>query len=445
MKIQYYSFSLEKFGDAMPNQPSVVPQNWAVRFFTIWTGQAFSLLGSQLVQFALVWWLTQKSGSATILAVATLVGMLPQIVIGPFAGALVDRWNRRIIMIAADGSIALFTLFLAWLFATGRVQIWHVYVIMALRALGTAFHFPAMSASTPLMVPEQHLTRISGMNQTLQGLMALVAPPVGALLISVLPTQGVLFVDIGTAMLAILPLLFLSIPQPQRKAIVAEGKKPSLLQDVRDGINYVRNWPGLVAILLMAVLLNFLLTPTGSLMPLLVTKHFGKGALEFGLTDSAWGLGVIAGGILLGIWGGFKRKIITALIGITGLGAGVMIIAAAPANGFFLALIAMGILGVMNSMANGPLGALLQSIVRRDMQGRVNSLVNSAATAMTPIGLLIAGPVSDLIGIRSWYWIAGIVSLLMGIAGFFMPVVMNVEENHDTDPIEIPSIAPALE
>jgi DHA3 family macrolide efflux protein-like MFS transporter len=275
--------------------------------------------------------------------------------------------------------------------------------------------------------------------------MALVAPPVGALLISVLPTQGVLFVDIGTAMLAILPLLFLSIPQPERKAIVAEGKKPSLLQDVRDGINYVRNWPGLVAILLMAVLLNFLLTPTGSLMPLLVTKHFGKGALEFGLTDSAWGLGVIAGGILLGIWGGFKRKIITALIGITGLGAGVMIIAAAPANGFFLALIAMGILGVMNSMANGPLGALLQSIVRRDMQGRVNSLVNSAATAMTPIGLLIAGPVSDLIGIRSWYWIAGIVSLLMGIAGFFMPVVMNVEENHDTDPIEIPSIAPALE
>ena len=417
----------------MKNQVQVTSQKWAPRFFTIWTGQAFSLFGSQLVQFALVWWLTQKSGSGTILAVATLVGMLPQIILGPFAGALVDRWNRRIIMIVADGSIALFTLFLAWLFATGRVQIWHVYVIMALRALGTAFHFPAMTASTPLMVPEEHLTRVSGMNQTLQGLMALVAPPVGALLISVIPTQGVLFVDIGTAMLAILPLLFLSIPQPERKAIAAHEKKPSLLQDVREGIAYVRGWPGLVAILFMAVLLNFLLTPTGSLMPLLVTKHFGKGALEFGLTDSAWGLGVIAGGILLGVWGGFKRKIITTLIGITGLGAGVMIVASAPANGFFLALVAMGIIGVMNSMANGPLGALLQSIVRSDMQGRVNSLVNSAATAMTPIGLLIAGPVSDLIGIRSWYWIAGIVSLLMGLAGFFIPVVMNVENNGNVD------------
>ena len=429
----------------MQNQTQKTPTNWVARFFTIWTGQAFSLFGSQLVQFALVWWLAQKSGSATILAVATLVGMLPQILLGPFAGALVDRWNRRLIMIVADASIAGFTLLLAWLFATGRVQIWHVYAIMAIRALGTAFHFPAMSASTPLMVPEEHLTRLSGMNQTLQGLMALVAPPVGALLISVMPTQGVLFVDIGTALLAILPLLFLSIPQPERKVTSSHEGKPSLLQDVREGIAYVRGWPGLVAILLMAVVLNFLLTPTGSLMPLLITKHFGKGALEFGLTDSAWGLGVIAGGIVLGVWGGFKRRIITALVGITGIGAGVMMIAFAPSNGFLLALAAMVIIGVMNSMANGPLGALMQSIVRKDMQGRVMSLTNSAATAMTPIGLLIAGPVSDLIGIRTWYWIAGLISLLMGIAGFFIPAVMNVEDNHNTETVTAPSIASAVE
>jgi MFS transporter, DHA3 family, macrolide efflux protein len=429
----------------MQNQTQKTPTNWVARFFTIWTGQAFSLFGSQLVQFALVWWLAQKSGSATILAVATLVGMLPQILLGPFAGALVDRWNRRLIMIVADASIAGFTLLLAWLFATGRVQIWHVYAIMAIRALGTAFHFPAMSASTPLMVPEEHLTRLSGMNQTLQGLMALVAPPVGALLISVMPTQGVLFVDIGTALLAILPLLFLSIPQPERKVTSSHEGKPSLLQDVREGIAYVRGWPGLVAILLMAVVLNFLLTPTGSLMPLLITKHFGKGALEFGLTDSAWGLGVIAGGIVLGVWGGFKRRIMTALVGITGIGAGVMMIAFAPSNGFLLALAAMVIIGVMNSMANGPLGALMQSIVRKDMQGRVMSLTNSAATAMTPIGLLIAGPVSDLIGIRTWYWIAGLISLLMGIAGFFIPAVMNVEDNHNTETVTAPSIASAVE
>src|SRR5215216_4075600 len=120
-----------------PTQPESV--TWAGRFFTIWMGQALSLFGSALVQFALIWWLAQKSGTATVLAIAVLVGMLPQIVIGPFAGALVDRWNRRIIMIVADGTIAAFSLLLAYLFATGTVQVWHVYAIMAVRALGGAF------------------------------------------------------------------------------------------------------------------------------------------------------------------------------------------------------------------------------------------------------------------------------------------------------------------
>src|SRR5512138_3132898 len=153
-------------------------QEWAGRFFTVWAGQALSLFGSALVQFALIWWLTQKSGSATVLAIATLVGMLPQIVIGPFAGAYVDRGNRRLIMILADGTIAAFSLLLAYLFATGTVQIWHVYAILAIRALGGAFHYPAMAASTPLMVPREQLTRINGLNQALQGVNSLVAPPV---------------------------------------------------------------------------------------------------------------------------------------------------------------------------------------------------------------------------------------------------------------------------
>src|SRR5215213_1583348 len=151
----------------METSSQTAPQKWAGHFFTIWTGQALSLFGSALVQFALIWWLTQKSGSATVLAVATLVGMLPQIVIGPFAGALVDRWNRRAIMIIADGTIAVFSLLLAYLFATGKVQIWHIYAIMAVRSIGGAFHFPAMSASTPLMVPKEQLTRINGLNQAL--------------------------------------------------------------------------------------------------------------------------------------------------------------------------------------------------------------------------------------------------------------------------------------
>ena len=416
----------------MENGTQPVSGRWASRFFTIWTGQALSLFGSALVQFSLIWWLTQESGSATVLAIATLVGLLPQILVGPFAGALVDRWNRRIIMILADGTIALFSLLLAYLFATGTVQIWHVYAVMAVRALGAAFHFPAMSATTPLMVPREQLTRINGLNQAVQGVNSLVAPVMGALLLSFMPTQGVLLVDVGTALLAILPLLFIAVPQPDRQVDAqARATKPSLLQDIRAALTYIRSLPGFTSIIFMALFLNFLLVPTAALTPLLVTKHFEKGAIELGLMESAMGIGIIAGGILLSVWGGFKRKIVTSLMGIIGLGVGVMLIGFAPAELFLVALAGNAILGFMLPMANGPMGALLQAIVRPDMQGRVMSLLTSGATAMSPIGLLIAGPFSDRLGIQVWFWAGGILCVLIAVRALFVPVIMNVENQRD--------------
>jgi MFS transporter, DHA3 family, macrolide efflux protein len=418
----------------MENPAQSEPAKWAGHFFTIWGGQALSLFGSALVQFALIWWLTQESGSATVLAVAMLVGMLPQIVIGPFAGALVDRWNRRIIMIAADGTIAIFSLLLAYLFATGTVQIWHIYAVMVMRALGGAFHFPAMSASTPLMVPNEQLTRINGLNQALQGVNSLAAPPIGALLLGILPTQGILLIDVGTALLAILPLLFLSVPQPKRQEEHTE-EKPNLFRDVRNGLDYIRTVPGFTAIISMALFLNFLLVPTAALLPLLVTKHFEKGALELGLLESVMGVGIIAGGILLSIWGGFKKKIATSLTGIIGLGVGVMLVGLAPANLFALAIAGNVILGLMLPIANGPIGALMQTLVRPDMQGRVMSLVNSGATAIAPLGLLIAGPFSDWLGIRVWFWVGGILCVMIAMAAFFRPVIMNVENHNETPSI----------
>ena len=413
-----------------PSQP--IPHNWAARFFTIWSGQAFSLFGSALVQFALVWYLTKQTGSATILATATLVAMLPQIVLGPFAGALVDRWNRRIIMMVADGGIALATVLLVYLFASGQVQIWHIYLIMMIRSLGQAFHFPAMQASTSLMVPEKHLTRISGANQTLHGAINIVAPPTGALLLEVLPMQGVLSIDIATALLAILPLVFIHIPQPVRTDETGqEGAQGGFMQDVHEGLRYVASWPGLLAILVMATVINFLLTPTSALMPLLITKHFGLGALEFGLMDSAWGFGVIIGGLILSAWGGFKRKVATSMMGIIGIGLGVTIVGLTPANLYTMAVAGMAFAGIMNPITNGPLFALIQSAVKPEMQGRVMSLVISAASAMSPLSLMVAGPVSDAIGIRTWFWFGGLFCLMMGFGAFFVPAIMNVENNRN--------------
>jgi len=280
------------------------------------------------------------------------------------------------------------------------------------------------------MVPQEHLARVAGLQQTLHGLVSIVAPPTGAVLISLLPTQGVLMIDVLTALMAILPLLFIAIPQPAREQNEKGEHQTSYWQDVRDGFAYVAAWPGLMAILLMAVLINFLLTPAGSLMPLLVTKHFGLGALEFGLTDSLFGVGMIGGGILLGVWGGFKKRIVTSLLGIVGLGIGVMTTGLAPANMFWMALVGMTVMGFMNPITNGPLHAIIQATVKPEMQGRVMSLIGSAATAMTPLSLAVAGPVSDLIGIRTWYLFGGAACLLMGATAFFIPAIMKVEENH---------------
>ena len=419
----------------MQNSTPPIPDNWFARFFTIWTGQAISLFGSALVQFALVWWLTQKTGSATTLTTAFLIAMLPQIVLGPFAGALVDRWNRQIIMIIADATIAMFSLLLAWLFATGRVEVWHIYAIMAIRSLGGAFHFPAMSASTPLMVPGEQLTRVNGLNQTLQGINGLIAPPVGALLLGFFQTQVVLLVDVGTAAMAILPLLFIPIPQPERDEESTQTVKPTLFNDIGVALRYIRSWPGLVAILAMALFLNFLLVPSGALLPLLVTEHFKKGAIELGFLESAQGFGLIAGGVILSIWGGFKRKIATSITGIIGLGLGIMLVGLAPANLFYLAIAGTVILGFMIPITNGPIGAILQSVIRPDMQGRIMSLVNSAATAISPLGLLLAGPLSDWLGIRVWFWAGGLICLSIGIAAFFVPTIMDIENNRAESPI----------
>lgn len=206
--------------------------NWGTRFFTIFAGQAVSLFGSALVQFALIWHLTQKTGSATVLATASLFGMLPQILLGPVAGTVVDRGNRRIIMIVSDALIALSTLLLAYLFWVGAAEVWHIYLALAVRSAGGAFHYPAMSASTTLMVPKEHLARVSGANQTLQGLVNIAAPPVGALLVAALSTQNILLIDVGTAALGIAPLLFFAVPQPPRRAADASAPQDGFLKDM---------------------------------------------------------------------------------------------------------------------------------------------------------------------------------------------------------------------
>ncbi|MFM8425539.1 MAG: MFS transporter [Chloroflexota bacterium] len=421
-----------------------LPQNWATRFFTIFAGQSFSLFGSALVQFALIWHLTQETGSATILATASLFGMLPQVLLGPIAGTIVDRGNRRLIIIASDSLIAVSTLLLAYLFWSGAAEIWHIYLALAVRSAGGAFHYPAMSSSTSLMVPDKHLSRVAGANQTLQGLVSIVAPPVGALLVEVMSTQNILMIDVITAIMGITPLLFFTIPQPPRKAEHASAPKRSFIKDLGAGFKYMASWPGLLMLGLLATMLNFLFAPLTALMPLLVTKYFKLGALELGSLDSFFGIGMIAGGITLGVWGGFKKRIVTSLSGIILTSFSILAIAAAPPTSFWMVVVAMAFMGFMMPMVNGPIHALFQSVVEPDMQGRVMSLISSVAQAMMPVGFLIAGPITDATSFQAWFWVAGILNLVIGISGFFIPAVINIESNRKAyHPAENPEHSPS--
>jgi DHA3 family macrolide efflux protein-like MFS transporter len=403
--------------------------NWQGRFFTIWGGQALSLLGSQLVSFAIIWYLTVESGSATVLAIASMVGLLPNVILGPLVGPLVDRWNRRRIMIIADSIIAIATLALAYIFAVGSVEFWQIYLLLFIRAVASGFHGPSMSASTSLMVPVEHLTRIQGLNQMLNGGLNIISAPLGALLLEVLPLQGILAIDVVSALFAIAPLFFLDVPQPDRAESVAlSGEEASFWADFKAGFRYVLSWKGLLIVALMASLVNFMLTPAFSLIPLLVNGYFGRDAIAFGTMEALFGVGVIVGSLLLGVWGGFNRRIVTAMIALFGIGIGTLSIGFLPPSAFAWAVVAFSFVGFVLPIANGSLGGLMQATVAPDIQGRVFTLTSSLASGMSPIGLAIAGPVSDALGKQTWFIVGGVTCILMAVVGVLMPAVMNIED-----------------
>lgn len=402
-------------------------ETWRGKFFTIWIGQQLSLVGSSIGSFALVWWVTEKTGSATVLATASLVAFVPSLVLGPFVGTLVDRWNRRNVMVLSDGFIALVSLWLAYLFWTGTMQIWHVYVVMLARSLGGSFHGPSMAASTTLLVPKEHYTRVAGLNHTLMGVLSLVGPPLGALALEFLPLHGVMMIDVGTAAFAILPLLFMAIPHPPRDQVEATRTR-TVWQNTLEGVRFLVRWPGMLALagLLFAMKIAFM--PTAVLNPLLIKEGFGRGAPALALFQSFSGAGAIAGGLLMSAWGGFHRKIHTILFGLAALGLGIFVVGMAPTEAFWVALIGGGVAGVAQAIANSPFTAILQSTVPPEMQGRVFSSLGSLLSLSTPIALAIAGPVSDWLGIRFFYVFGGIACIALAVAGFGIPSLRRLED-----------------
>jgi DHA3 family macrolide efflux protein-like MFS transporter len=230
-------------------------------------------------------------------------------------------------------------------------------------------------------------------------------------------------------------LFFIPIPQPIRQDDPAEGgaQKKSYRQDLREGFQYVLKWPGLLGLILLATMLNFLLSPSSALLPLLVTDVFNGDVAELGWVQSVFGIGVILGGLILGAWGGFKRRIITSFCGVAGIGLGTILTGIIPGTMFSLLLVVTFLIGFAQVFANSPLQAIFQSTITPEMQGRVFSLISAGATAMMPLSLLIAGPVADWQGVQFWYLVGGVICVLMVIASTFIPAIMQIEENQNME------------
>jgi DHA3 family macrolide efflux protein-like MFS transporter len=277
------------------------------------------------------------------------------------------------------------------------------------------------------MVPDRHLTRIQGLNQALQGGMLVVAPPLGALLYASLPMGGIMAIDVVTALIAIVPLIFVLVPQPKgAEASTDAGSKPSVWRDTVDGFRYLAARHGHLGLLAIAALINLFLVPAFSLLPLLVHDQGGTAA-RMGWTSSSFGVGMLAGGILLGVWGGFRRKIMTSLVGMSGMGFFVLAVAVLPVtSGWFL--VALLAVGVMSTMTNGPILAILQATVAPEYQGRVFTLYGSLASAATPVGLLFAAPIAESLGVETWFVAGGVMTLALAAVAFMVPAIQRVEE-----------------
>ncbi len=402
--------------------------HWQKRFYTIWIGQAFSMVGSALVRFALIWWLTEKTKSPVVLTTATIAATLPMIGLSPFIGPLIDRWNRRWVMVVSDALIAFLTAGLAIMYALGIAEVWHVYVILFLRSFGDTFQSPAMQASTSLMVPKNQLARVGGMNDTLMGVVNIVSPPLGALLVKTISMQGTLVIDLVTAVLAIGPLLFMRIPQPQSNS--KTQRSTSFWAEMGEGLRYVWGWRGLFFMFVVLAVMRFFLAPAFSLLPLMVTEHFGGDALELAWMSSSHGFGFIAGGFMLSLWGGFKRRTYTALAGLIGMGLGSMAFGLIPGNLFGLGLAVMFLRTAMVPLIRGSVMAIFQTYVPPELQGRVFSLLIASISIMAPFGLALGGPIANASGVNTIFILTGIGCLGVAVIWALNPAILNLESEH---------------
>lgn len=402
-------------------------EKWFKTYLYIWIGQFISLLTSSAVNFAVIIYLSIHYKSAEVLAYAGIAGLLPQAVIGPFAGVYIDRWDRKKVMIFADAFIALCTFLMSFAFVEGEANLLLVYILLVCRSLGQAFHTPAMQAIAPLIVPEDKLLKVSGINQMLQSVSMIAGPALGTLAITYAPISKVLYLDVLGACLAIISLLFVVIPQVMVNR--EEGDISSVMQDLLGGFGEIHKNKGLYLMFVYAMLTTFFVMPVAIMYPLLTIDHYAGGKWEMSIIEVVWGVGMLIGGGALSAWKGNLSKVI--IVNAMHIFLGLTFVFSGWISGewfwIYVAITTLG--GIGMSFFNASFMTIIQEEIKPEYLGRVFSMYFSFAIIPSVIGLLFTGWIAEEIGVVNAFIIGGLAMCVVGILSFLTPAVMNLGKN----------------
>lgn len=392
--------------------------NWKRSFFTIWTGQAFSLITSAVLQMAIIWYLTDITGSALVLSMAAMVGFLPQAILGPMIGVLVDRWDRKMVMIWADLIIAFAGIVLALIALIIKLPVWVVMIILLVRSIGTAFHSPALSAVTPLLVPEEQLTKCAGYSQSVQSVSYILSPAIAAFLYASWNLNFIIIIDVVGALIACFTIAIVSIPKTQMNS---ERIKSSMITEAKLGYNVIKENKGLFTLLWIGALYGFIYMPINALFPLMSMSYFEGTATFASIVEIMFAVGMLAGGLLLSVWGGFKSKKTSILISFITMGVALVIGGQLPVNDFMFFVVCSGFMGFSAPFYSGVQMALIQEKIQPEYLGRVFGLLGSIMSLAMPLGLIVSGIFADQIGVNCWFVVSGIGVLLLALISMLLP------------------------
>lgn len=371
------------------------------------TSQTISLFGSMLVQYAIMWYLTLETKSGLVLALGAVFGFLPQAIVSIFGGVWADRLNRKKLIIIADTCIAVSTLALALVMLAGMDDLWIIFLALAIRSTGAGIQMPAVAAMIPQIVPTDKLMRINGINGSIQSGMALLGPAVAGAVYAASSIIPIFFIDVVTAVIGIVLLLF--VPVPTIRKVTSE--QAGYFDDLVDGVRYIMHH-AFVRWLLVLFAVVFLLTVAPSyLTPLMVARTFGDEVWKLTVNELAFSIGMVIGGIVIAVWGGTKNRVL--MIVASSVLFGVLSIALGLSTNLWVFFSFMFLVGLAVPFFSTPSMTLLQETVEPERQGRVFGFVGIVMAVAMPIGMVVFGPLADQFSVESLLIAAGIIMFLV--------------------------------